>query len=188
MFNFSYIDRSSSDASRSNLNTKKQHNYCVRCIQNNVDLQKVQAKYTNLQEKYEKLMKENQLLRAQFRNFAVKFGKETQEAVNETKSCDICSAMLTSEQLKHHLCIDQKAFSCDYCSSTFKSTIEFSEHLASHSELEYHKCNNCYIAFPTAQLLKLHENSKLAHPIAFMDDLDESVMDKRNFCNQQCWT
>lgn len=112
----------------------------------------------------------------------------------ERECCEICNNELAPDRFQTHLCVDLNEITCEYCTSSFKSTIELCEHLkvAKHTEVIY-ECDKCPMIFSTATLLTFHQTSKLTHTEIIPDfqnsksetetiniDMDVSLADKSN--------
>lgn len=145
-------------------------------------------------EKYKELLKENRRLKAHIKYLNEKVLKSSQM---ERKCCKICNNELAPDQFQNHLCADVNGITCEYCTSSFKSTIELCEHLkvTKHTEVIY-ECDKCPMVFSTATLLTFHQESKLTHTEIVQDvqneksetetinNMDVSLADKSN--KQNC--
>lgn len=64
---------------------------------------------------------------------------------------------LSLNEVHLHLCIDGTQISCQYCSKSFKATIELLDHLnIFHDDKSFYECNKCYKTFEMVKLLDIH--------------------------------
>lgn len=145
-------------------------------------------------EKLRQMSNENKRLKAQIKySDSRATGKQVQ-----WERCQICNTKLAPN--KPHLCMDVKDIACEYCSSSFKTTVELCKHLevAKHIETIY-ECDKCPTVFSTATLLTFHRQSKLAHTQTMPDfsiiqdqtqsnnhDIDVPLTDRSKFNKQFC--
>lgn len=146
-------------------------NYCLQCVEYITENEKIQ-------EKCEELTKENRRLKAQIRYLTSK-GNNTQKKV-EREHCQICDVFLKSDELRQHLCMDQKEIVCEYCPASVKSTIDLCNHLteANHMEMNIYRCDRCSMGFLSAILLEFHQ---LTHGETINNDMDVPLTDKRKY-------
>lgn len=82
------------------------------------------------------------------------------------KMCGICSfGPMEADQLSRHLCMNFFQINCQYCPTSFKSTIDLQNHLnkANHVGMHLYKCGYCKMIFCTKSLLEFHQNSEFTH-------------------------
>lgn len=166
------------------------YNHCVQCVDHSLKLQISELKIKKITSKYEELLKENKRLKAHIKYLV---GKESVTSQRMEKDrCQICKCEWTTNE--KHLCMDVKEVACEYCSSSFETTMQLCEHLkmANHTEVIY-ECERCPMVFSTATLLTFHRESKQTHPETMPDsnmhqsqtrivnlDIDVSLTDKSN--------
>lgn len=147
---------------------------CTTCIEYDMKLQIQADKYQNMRQKNEKLAKEIIRLKKLLKFYTGKYFS-TSHRDGKKKSCQVCFKLLTPEELKTHLCMDQQEIICEYCSRSFKTTIEFGDHLSeeNHSKTTLYRCDKCALGFPASLLLKYHQESDMSHP----DDVARDIFD-----------
>lgn len=178
---FRYIEISDDDT---NTNTNKNSKFCVKCIHHEITIQKYSKKANMYQKKCESFTKENQILRAQLKYFNDKCNALANQGkiqkIEPKDSCEVCCELLTPTELKQHLCISEAQIICEYCSRSFKTTIEFSDHLTqNHLITKMYECNRCEMVFSASVLLKFHQESNSTHSATMSSDEEDIPMNRR---------
>lgn len=118
-------------------------------------------KYEIVQKEYEKSQLEITKLRAMLRVFTMKSistKKTVPKKVLKQQRCEICSKWMSAHS--QHLCSRQEnEIKCQYCTASFKSTFDMMSHLRAtrHTNIRFYKCGKCTMIFPTAVLIKFHQ-------------------------------
>ncbi|XP_077863004.1 zinc finger protein 423-like [Saccoglossus kowalevskii] len=89
---------------------------------------------------------------------------------NESKlfKCTKCGVVFRKESDLHlhirmdHLHHSTRMYRCLFCHMAFQSEVEFQCHLTTHKK--QFQCDKCDAAFPTQQMLSIHDNSKHSKP------------------------
>lgn len=134
--------------------------HCLQCADHSLKLQISHEKNEKIRAKYEELWKENRRLKAHIKYLDQRLSAVSKQIKKER--CQICNIDFAQDEA--HLCMDVKDITCEYCSSSFKTTIELCEHLNSAKHIEsIYECDKCSMVFSTATLLTFHKDSKLTH-------------------------
>lgn len=139
---------------------------CTQCMEYGIKLNKMQLKNAKIKKKYEALQREFWKLKRSFTYIRDRkknrVNNENEEPEPEER-CEVCFE--TTADLDQHICMDQSEVNCDYCSASFKSTIDLGIHLsdAKHPDTQLFKCDKCTMAFAAASLLQFHQSSEHTH-------------------------
>lgn len=133
--------------------------YCIKCIQTDVEVQRLRQENKKLEEKLNakmniisNLQQENGRLKV----FESKFTKTSEK-------CRICDGKFTMEEFQKHLCSKcDNEIGCEYCSKVFKTTIALIDHLdIFHDDKTFYDCDRCNRKFEMLKLLDMHTDT---HP------------------------
>lgn len=176
----------------------------MECIQQTVTISKYINTTKTFREQCQKLKLENQILRAQLKYINDKYfttgivakmhKMDKIETIENDKieRCETCCVLLPLDELRQHLCSNANEVVCEYCSRSFKSTIDYGSHLANTQidhKTKLYKCTDCTVGFPAAQLLKFHQESNMTHAQDVDSDFDDSPVNKCKmvFCLTFCY-
>lgn len=132
--------------------------YCVKCINTDVEMQRLQRRLQFLENKVDdqKAEMRSLLRRVQYyKTFMPASG------LPRTEKCTICNEKLSLDELYAHLCNkDESLIKCQYCSRTFKATIKLVEHLeVFHDDKTFYECEQCLRTFEMHDFLEIHKNT-----------------------------
>lgn len=143
---------------------KKVKSNCTKCIQTDVELQKLRDRISQLEQQ---LADKSRLLtnaRLEMRSFG--------PPITE---CNVCQADLSAEELISHLC-HVKELECQYCSQLFDATRKLLEHLeTAHDDKQFYECDRCARQFATIQLYNIHVNTHSVEPKYSCEKSDEML-------------
>lgn len=78
--------------------------------------------------------------------------------IKRDNKCEICSQMLSLDELKMHICCMETNIKCEYCIRSFNVTSELLQHLTEdHDDKIRYICRKCNRFFEMKYLRDLHE-------------------------------
>lgn len=133
----------------------------MRCIDLGIKLNIMEQKNEMITKKYEDIREELRRLKRSL-NYHQEKNKNFSNNRNK-KRCEVCFEK--SLDLHQHICLDQPEVICEYCSTSFKSTLDLGFHLidVQHPETQLYKCDECTMGYSAALLLKFHQSSQRTH-------------------------
>lgn len=134
---------------------------CIKCSEYSTKLSLSCKRNKRLNKRCEELEIENRKLRSRLKSYTDNYGDFIQKIKKER--CTVCLRMTI--EIDKHLCITTngiKEVTCEYCTASFQSTIDFGVHLtkANHTEMKLYKCDCCTLGFPAEILLNFHKETQ----------------------------
>lgn len=118
------------------------------------------SKYAHFPPKDEDTYFECYICKMKIRSMSETMRHIKQHVVAQDKKCELCKERLTSNEIDGHLCAMVKnCIKCEYCNSSFNSTIKVQQHLDNeHSNDKIlRRCRKCTQYFEMEILRDIHE-------------------------------
>lgn len=137
---------------------------CVNCIQQDVQIQRLQAKVAELQATCRELRLENSKCRRTIKQYG------------SLNKCSMCHEKYYG---KEHICNGQPEIACGYCEQMHTSTSDLVKHLNDdHHQKTFYRCELCPKIYAMKILLQFHEKSHRNTEFLLRCDI----------CNEKCHT
>lgn len=157
---------------------KKQPNVCKKCIDVDIEIQKINMKIAQIEQKHLDLSVQNHEISKKIQYYTEKKLIKVREQSENLEKCLICRKKIRSSQMAKHICNEnENSIDCEYCSHTFESIILLRSHLnIFHDDKTYYCCKKCNKKFEMKRLLQYHIQLKCRNQINENWNIDEYIV------------